>query len=62
MPPESGGICGRLTQDLPLGNPQGGYGARLRGLGNKFDDCVSLFLLKKGSEFRVSNLGGGVSG
>jgi len=24
MPPESGGICGRLTQDLPLGYLQGG--------------------------------------
>jgi len=24
IPPESGGICGRLTQDLPLGYLQGG--------------------------------------
>ena len=24
MPPESGGICGRLTSDLPLGYLQGG--------------------------------------
>jgi len=29
MPPESGGMCGRLTYDLPLGCLQGG----LRGLG-----------------------------
>ena len=26
MPPESGGICGRLTYDLPLGCLQGGSG------------------------------------
>jgi len=26
MPPESGGICGRLTPDLPLGYLQGGDG------------------------------------
>ena len=24
MPPESGGICGRLTKDLPMGCLQGG--------------------------------------
>ena len=26
MPPESGGICGRLTEELPLGCLQGGVG------------------------------------
>ena len=29
MPPESGGICGRLTYDLPLGCLQGGVQQRL---------------------------------
>ena len=24
MPPELGGLCGRLTEDLPLGHLQGG--------------------------------------
>ena len=43
MPPESGGICGKLTQDLPLGHLQGGYGVRDWGLGDKFN--LYLFLL-----------------
>ena len=62
MPPESGGICGILTQDLPLGHLQGGYGVRDWGLGDKFN--LYLFLLYfleglrvKSVEFRVSGVG-----
>ena len=38
MPPESGGICGRLTRDLPLGWLQGG---RYRGGDRRGRECWS---------------------
>ena len=44
MPPESGGICGRLTEDLPLGDLQGGvYTCSIAGGRSTVRECKKDF-------------------
>ena len=57
FPPESGGICGRLTSDLPLGCLQGGLHSACQALlsTNPSSSLLSLQVLERSLSLKLSD-------
>ena len=62
MPPESGGICGRLTYDLPLGCLQGGGGGASGRATSRVLDAGDLAAAGEGAQGGAGGSGGSGGG